>query len=426
MPFEENTLAFCPWQFTEIDTGGMPINDVIMPMPYRDISPVMMQLMESLVQSAQRLAGTMDIQVGEGRQDAPVGTTIALIEAAFKPTSATLKRMHVAQGREIQLLAKLLAEDPEAKYPYRINGKIGQAFAEDFSPQGPVDYVPVSDPNAPTQTQRLTLAQAGVTMAEKAPTLYDARAVHEWFWITAGVQQNQIDQFMPPKQQAQPMDPVSENMAAMTGKPIAVGISQNHAAHLRVHFGALKTPGVMQTPAGPALMAHIQEHAADLYWTRMNQAAGGKLPPPGQPMPPPVESQIALMAANSTDQAVQKLQAELGPIVGDMQGDQGAAAAHASLQEATIKSRDNAEANAVKREDMARKGQTESLQNETEMFSKRVELVNDREEREAQARNNATQLRIAEIGLETARLGVEKAQHQTEAAKHRAQQKGGE
>lgn len=305
---EESNVSVGPCQFHEIDTGGLPIDQAVMPMPYRDVPPSFAPLLESVVTAGQRLGQTVDMQVGEGRQDAPVGTTLALIEQAIRPTAAVLKRLHVAQAKEFRLLAALFAADPQAQYPYIVDGKRGVAMGQDFADAA--DIVPVSDPNAPTQTQRVALAQAKLQLARESGGLLDMRAATEGMLRVLGCDAQEIARLMPAPAQGQPSDVVTEFQFALKSMPLMAGPMQAHEAHLRAHIGQMQLPN-LPPPIVQALMAHCADHLAWFYRLEASKAVGVPLQP-GQPLPPEVEAQVAMLVADATQQIV----AEIGPALG--------------------------------------------------------------------------------------------------------------
>jgi hypothetical protein len=309
---EESNVSVGPCEFHEIDTGGLPIADAVMPMPYRDVPASFGPLLEAVVTAGQRLGQTMDMQVGEGRQDAPVGTTLALIEQAVRPTAAVLKRLHVAQAQEFQLLAALFARQPAAQYPYIVDGQRGVAMGADFADAA--DIVPVSDPNAPTHTQRVALAQAKLQLAQSSGGLIDMRAAVEGMLRVLGCDAAEVARLMPPPAQGQPSDVVTEFQFALKSVPLMAGPMQAHDAHLRAHIGQMMLPN-LPPPVVQALMAHCADHLAWLYRLEASKAVGVPLQP-GMPLPPEVEAQVAMLVANASQQIV----AQIGPALGGAGG----------------------------------------------------------------------------------------------------------
>lgn len=383
MKVDDSSMTVAPCEFKEIDTGGLPIQDAVMALPYKDPSEVLVQLMGALVDAAQRLGATADMQVGEGRQDAPVGTTVALIEQAMKIMSAIHKRLHVSHRDELRLLAKLFGREQGARYPYRIDGQVGMAVAADFS-GGAVDILPVSDPNLPTQAQRLALSDAKLKLAQQAPQIHDLRAAYEDMYITLGLTKQQIQRIMPPPQQAQPADPVTEFQNVLAGKPLAAGLMQLHDAHITAHMAQAQTPGLDKLPAYSALIAHIAEHVGMKYRVLVMQAAqqrGVQLPPPGQPLPPQLENAITLLTAQHSQEILAQFRQHMDPET-------------ALAQEANDLKRQEIQ---MKREDGQRKSAENRIQNQTELVKTTAQLANDAAERRSKVVQGAQRIEAERI-----------------------------
>ena len=296
---EENSLMIGPCQFVEIDTAGMPINQAFMAMPYKEVSPVSLATLQHTQENGRRLSGATEIAVGDGRQDAPVGTTLALLEAANKIETQMIKFGHQAMKEELALLkAEFGANLPEEPYPFPVRGGMSTIMRGDFSDE--IDVIPVSDPNITSSSQRMVTAQAKLTMGLQAPPgSHNIPLLYRQVYEAMGMPDDQINAIMPPPQQAQPLDPLTENMNAMQNQPLKAGLAQDHQAHIEVH----KMIGDM-----PAMQAHIAEHLALKMRVDVERVLGIQLPPPGAQLPPEVENQIAVMVA----QAVKLLEAERG------------------------------------------------------------------------------------------------------------------
>ena len=331
MRIEDNNLGIGPCEFKEIETGGQPIQNAIMPMPYKEPSVVLMQLRTEISESARRLGATTDIAVGEGRQDAPVGTTLALLEAATKVESGVVKRMYVAQAEEFGMLADLFGEIlPAEPYPYRVSGGDKVVMRADFD--GRIDVIPVGDPNIPSSSQRMIRAEGRLRMAQSAPQIHDIREAFVHMYRAMGAQDGEIERIMPPPQQAVPMDPVSENQMSMLGKPLAVGLWQDDDDHIAVHMAMAEVPGMSD---------HMATHLGNKFRKAIEQALGIQLPPLGQKMPPEIENEIAHLVAQVSDQVKGEMagqEGELNPLAVAMEEIKvKAAAIQAKLQEAKIK-----------------------------------------------------------------------------------------
>ena len=294
MRIEDNNLGIGPTEFREIDTGGLPIQNAIMPMPYKEPSEVSLALLKETYEGARNLANTAEIAVGEGRQDAPVGTTVALMEAATRLQSATLKRVHKAFNRELKLIAKLFGKYlPDTPYPFPVRGGMAAIMRQDFSES--IDVIPTSDPNVASSAQRLMRAEALLRFATQQPDKHNMREAYRQMYAEMGISPEKIDLILlPDPQEAKPLDPLTENQNAIMGIPLKAALYQDHDAHIASHAPIASD--------NPALQAHINEHLALKMRVQVEQMIGQPLPPPGQPMPPEIENQIAIAVARAMQQ----------------------------------------------------------------------------------------------------------------------------
>ena len=311
MRIEDNNFTIAPGEFKEIDTGGMPIQNAFMPLPYGGADPTLQAMTQQVRESARGLANTTEISVGEGRQDAPVGTTVALMEAANLVKSGTIKRSHRALGKELKVLADLFGEYlGDEPYPFPVRGGQSSIMKADFASN--VDVIPVSDPNVVSSTQRMVRAEGIVRMAQQFPQVHDMRAALSNYYNEIGFDPERVAAILPSPQQApppRPLDPLSENMNAMIGNPVVAGDYQDHDAHIAAHAPIAEK--------NPALQAHINEHLALKMRQQVQLMIGQPLPPMGQPLPPQIENQIAAMVAQAMQQLAPqyKSQPQVDPIV---------------------------------------------------------------------------------------------------------------
>lgn len=294
MRLEDNNIGIGPTEFREIDTGGMPIQNAIMTMPYKEPSQVSLMLLKETYEAARNLANTAEIAVGEGRQDAPVGTTVALMEAANRLQSATLKRCHKAFGRELKLIANLFGKYlPNEPYPFPVRGGMAAIMREDFSNN--IDVIPVSDPNISSSAQRMMRSEALLRFATQQPDQHNMREAYKQMYVEMGIAEEKIQLILAPeRQKPMPLDPLTENQNAIVGMPLIAGAYQDHDAHIASHAPIAQD--------NPALQAHINEHLALKMRQQVEQLIGQPLPPPGTPMPPEIENQIAVMVAKAMQQ----------------------------------------------------------------------------------------------------------------------------
>tara|TARA_R110002012_G_scaffold5845_2_gene27062 strand:+ start:250 stop:2670 length:2421 start_codon:yes stop_codon:yes gene_type:complete len=296
-----------PGEWRDVDAPGGRLQDAFLPLPYKEPSGTLATLLGALVDSGKRFAATVENPTGDGNSEAPVGTTVALMEKGQRVMSAIHKRLHYAQRTEFKILKRVFGEFLPAEYPYQVQGGSENVFKQDFD--NSVDVIPVSDPNIFSMTQRITLAQTQLQMAQAAPDLHDLRASYRKMYIALNIKD--IDSLLPPEQEVPPRDPISEQQSAMTGNPIKAYPFQNHEAYIQAHSSFMQNPMVQQNPiAIQSIGANIQEHQSMLYRQQIEQAMGQPLPQleDGQ-MPPEVMNEIAMMAAQATQQVTGQAQA---------------------------------------------------------------------------------------------------------------------
>tara|TARA_R100001443_G_scaffold18794_1_gene29979 strand:+ start:4952 stop:7387 length:2436 start_codon:yes stop_codon:yes gene_type:complete len=296
-----------PGEWRDVDAPGGRLQDAFLPLPYKEPSGTLASLLGSLVDSGKRFAATVEDPTGDGNSEAPVGTTVALMEKGQRVMSAIHKRLHYAQRCEFKILKRVFGEFLPPEYPYQVQGASENVFKEDFDSS--VDVIPVSDPNIFSMTQRITLAQTQLQMAQAAPQLHDLRESYRKMYLALNIKD--IDSLLPPEAEVPARDPISEQQAVLTGNPIKAYEFQNHEAYIASHSAFMQNPMVQSNPvATQAIGANIQEHQAMLYRQQIEQAMGQPLPQiaEGQ-MPPEVMNEIAGMAAQATQQVTGQAQA---------------------------------------------------------------------------------------------------------------------
>ncbi len=297
-----------PGEFRDVDVPGGVIRDALMPLPYKEPSNVLSQLLGVIIDSGRRFASIADMNVGDiGSQQLPVGTTVAMLERGSKVMSAIHKRMHYAQKKEFRLLANIFSKSLPPVYPYEVPGASREIKATDFDAK--VDIVPVSDPNIFSMAQRVMLAQQELEMARAAPEIHDLREAYRRMYEALEVKN--IDSLLPPQAEVPARDPITEQQAVLTGQPIQAYVFQNHDAYIASHTSFLQNPMVQQNQSATvAIQANIQEHQAMKYRQQIEQAIGQPLPQMGEgEMPPEVMNQIATAAAQATQQVTGQEQA---------------------------------------------------------------------------------------------------------------------
>jgi len=253
---EDEPLA--PGEFRDIDAPGGDIRNSIIPLPYKEPSGTLAQLLASLIEGGRRFVSIADQQIGESKSgDMPVGTTVALLERGMKVMSAIHKRLHYAQKTEFRLLARIFAENLPSSYPYEVAGAPSEVKAQDFD--GRVDVIPVSDPNIFSMAQRVTLAQTQLQLAQSNPNIHNLHEAYKRMYQALEVQN--IDQILPAKKEPQPTSPSIENAKGMQGELLTAFQQQDHDAHIMTHVTFMKLPLVSTSPNIYAtFMGHLQDH----------------------------------------------------------------------------------------------------------------------------------------------------------------------
>ena len=268
-----------PGEFVDLDATVDDVNKAIMPLPFKEPSSSLFSLLGFIVDAGQRFASTADLNVGDVNPNAPVGSTVALIEQGSKAFSAIHKRLHYAQGQEFKLIADLNAENLPEQFTFSLIGSSSEIMAADFNDR--IDILPVSDPNIFSSAQRIAQAQAILQMAQSAPEMHDMYAAYKRMYEAIRIPN--IDESLKKPEDAPRLDPIDENMAIMYGKPIRAFIEQEHEAHITVHMQFIKDPSLAGNAGAaamqPILIAHIAEHVALLYRSRMEASVGVPLPP---------------------------------------------------------------------------------------------------------------------------------------------------
>jgi hypothetical protein len=302
-----------PGEFRDVDIPSGTLRDNIAFLPYKEPSGTLYQLLNNIIDEGRRFASQADMKVADMNAEAPVGTTLAILERSMKVLSAVQARLHAAMKKELKLLAQLVYDYGPEEYPYDIPGK--ELTKEDFDDR--IDIIPVSDPNAGTMAQRIMKYQAALQLSQSAPQLYDMPLLHRQMLDALGIAD--ADEVIPPEDEMLPTDPVTENMNMITGKPVKAFIYQDHQAHISVHMSFGQDPrlqGMLQQAPDAAQMlqgamqAHIAEHLAFAYRQQIEKQLGVKLPPPDQPLPEDIEYRIAQLVAPAAEQVLGRAQAE--------------------------------------------------------------------------------------------------------------------
>ncbi len=305
-----------PGEFRDVDVASGTMRDNIMPLPYKEPSQVLYTLLTTIVEEGRRFAAAADMKISDMSAQAPVGTTLAILERTLKIMSAIQARVHYSMKQEFKLLKTLIRDTTPDDYPYEPATGTAAVKGKDYDQ---VDVIPVSDPNAATMAQKIVQYQAVIQLAQSAPQLYDLPFLHRQMLEVLGIKE--AEKLVPSKdgEDMKPRDPVSENMDMINGKPVKAFISQDHAAHIQVHLAAAQDPTIQQllamSPAAgavqAALAAHVQEHLAFEYRRQIEIAAGVPFPEPDAEMDPTMEVEISRLAAAAAQKVLGKNQQEI-------------------------------------------------------------------------------------------------------------------
>ena len=306
-----------PGEFRDVDLPSGAIRDNILMLPYKEPSATLVTLMDKIVDDARRMAATADMKVSDMSANSPVGTTLAVLERMLKVLTAVQARIHYAMKQEFKLLAAIIRDNTPQEYSYQ--PEVGEAGAKQ-SDYDQVDVIPVSDPNAATMSQKVVQYQAVFQLSQSAPQIYDLPYLHRQMIETLGVKN--AEKIVPTQEDMKPVDPVSENMDLLTGKPVKAFLYQDHEAHIAVHMAMMQDPKIQalvgQNPQAQATqaaaMAHLMEHVAFQYRKDLEVQLGATLPPKPEDgeghLDPDTEVRLSALASEAAKRLLQKDQAE--------------------------------------------------------------------------------------------------------------------
>lgn len=302
-----------PGEFRDVDVGSGTVRDNIMPLPYKEPSATLFNLLQMIVEEGRRFASTADMKVSDMSAQAPVGTILALIERQLKVMTAIQSRTHNSLTQELKLIKEIVVDNIEDDPDYDYEPETGspKARREDYAL---VEVVPVSDPNASTLAQRVVQYQAVIQLAQMAPQIYDLPQLHRGMLEVLGIKNAEKLVALP--DDLLPIDPVSENMNVLRAKPVKAFLHQDHESHIKVHMSAMQDPIIMkllgQNPQAPMLMAamqaHVAEHVGYAYRQRIEQQLGMPMPAEGEKLSPELEVALSGMMAQAAAQVLQQSQ----------------------------------------------------------------------------------------------------------------------
>jgi len=297
-----------PGEFRDVDIPSGSVRDNIMPLPYKEPSQVLAALLQQITEDGRRLAAIADLKISDMSAQAPVGTTLAILERQLKTMSAVQARVHASLRMEFKLLKGIIRDFLPADYSYTPEGGDRSVKQSDYDL---VEVIPVSDPNAATMAQRIMQYQAALQLAQGAPQIYDLPQLHRQMLEVLGIKN--AEKLVPVEDDQKPRDPVSENMSFLTGKPTKAFIYQDHQAHITTHMSMMQDPMIMQmmgqSPMAQqmmgAVMAHIAEHMAFAYRQQIEQQLGVPMTAPDQELDEQTEVQLSRLVAQAAQQLLQ-------------------------------------------------------------------------------------------------------------------------
>jgi hypothetical protein len=391
-----------PGEFRDVDIPGGSISENISFLPYKEPSNVLYQLMGDIVEEGRRFASAADVKVSDMNAEAPVGTTLAILERSMKVMSAIQARLHASMRVELRILSALVRDFGPEKYPYLRDSD--DLVSEDFDDR--VDIIPVSDPNAGTMAQRIMQYQAALQLAAQAPEMYDMPLLHRQMLDILGIQD--ADKIVPTEKDMKPTDPVSENMDIINGKPLKAFIYQDHEAHIQTHMSLTENPQVMEImgkspnakKAMAEMSAHVQEHLAFKYRQDIEKELGVELPTPNESLPEDIEYRISRLVAPAAAQ-----------ITGKAAKEQQAQEAQKQAQDPIVQMRQ--QELQIKQQEVQQRAQAEMAKIQLDMQKLAMKSEIDKERLDQQERLETAKLgaKIAETNskkeLESARIAVE-------------------
>ncbi|NBS68648.1 hypothetical protein EBT31_06995 [bacterium] len=409
-----------PGEFRDVDVPSGAIRDNILPLPYKEPSQTLAMLMDKVVEEGRRFAAVSDLKISDMSSQAPVGTTLAILERVLKVMSAVQARIYYAMKQEFKLLAGIIRDNTPDEYSYEPEVGDRKAKKADYDD---VDVIPVSDPNAATMSQKIVQYQAVLQLSQTAPQIYDMPYLHRQMIETLGIKN--VQKIIPTPEDQKPVDPVTENMNVLNSKPVKAFLYQDHEAHLQVHLSAIQDPKVKamvgQNPQAQqimgAAMAHIMEHVAFQYRKEIEKQLGAALPPMPDDekdetyLPEEVEIQVSRLSAQAAAKLLQKDLAEAQ----QQQAQQQAQDPIIQMQQQELQLR-------------AQELQIKQQQLQIDAQLRQAELQRKQQEMQLMAATKADEIRIKEqevsnrTQLDAARLGVDIQKHRTNlSAKQQAE-----
>ena len=413
MRVKGDDTPIAPAEFRDVDVPSGAIKDNLMLLPYKEPSQVLLTLLNQIVDDGRRFANTADFQASDMSANAPVGTTLAILERTLKVMSAVQARIHYSMKQELRLLKNIIADYTPEEYEYQPVEGDKKAKKSDYEM---VDVIPVSDPNAATLSQKVVQYQAVIQLAQSAPQLYDLAYLHRQMLEVLSIPN--ANKLVALEDDQKPMDPMSENISAMKGKPLKAFIYQDQDAHIAAHQAFMQDPVVMQTigqnPQAQMIMSSLQAHIADhlgfSYRAKLEKQMGVTMPPPDKELPKELEVELSKLIAVASQQLLQSNKAQAA----QQQAQQQAQDPLIQMQQAELQ---------IKGQEVQRK----ATKDQTDAQIKGQQLQIERERIQQQAQTDAMRIQAQQQQaqernahdheLERARLGVQTAIEQARLQK---------
>ena len=421
MRIKGDDTPIAPGEWRDVDIASGALRDSILPLPYKEPSIVLAGLLDKIVEEGRRFAATADMNVSDMSAQAPVGTTLALLERQLKVMSAVQARLHYTFKQELRLLAVIIRDYTEPDYDYDPIDAPRKAKQSDYDH---IDIIPVSDPNAATMSQRVVQYQAVIQMAQMAPDIYDLPQLHRNMLQVLGIKD--ADKLVPMPDDMKPKDPVTENMGIIKNEPVKAFFYQDHQAHMQVHMALIQDPTIAQMlgqnpkaqQISAALMAHIAEHVGFEYRRKVEEQLGAALPLQDENLPPQAEFALSTLLAQASQQVVQQNQTQAAQQQAQQQAQDPIlqmqqAELQLKQQELQIKAQDTQAKTQIAQQELQLKMQIAGQQMELEKAKLQSKMEYDGTKLGAQIKKDQADIE-ANQQREGMRMGIDMAKHKAQ------------
>ena len=421
MRIKGDDTPIAPGEWRDVDIASGALRDSILPLPYKEPSIVLAGLLDKIVEEGRRFAATADMNVSDMSAQAPVGTTLALLERQLKVMSAVQARLHYTFKQELRLLAVIIRDYTEPDYDYDPIDAPRKAKQSDYDH---IDIIPVSDPNAATMSQRVVQYQAVIQMAQMAPDIYDLPQLHRNMLQVLGIKD--ADKLVPMPDDMKPKDPVTENMGIIKNEPVKAFFYQDHQAHMQVHMALIQDPTIAQMlgqnpkaqQISAALMAHIAKHVGFVYRRKVEEQLGAALPLQDENLPPQAEFALSTLLAQASQQVVQQNQTQAAQQQAQQQAQDPIlqmqqAELQLKQQELQIKAQDTQAKTQIAQQELQLKMQIAGQQMELEKAKLQSKMEYDGTKLGAQIKKDQADIE-ANQQREGMRMGIDMAKHKAQ------------